>query len=134
MAERLPLIRISTAAIALLLTASCATVPQETGPDPKLAEALKGMHPGKPRSCIPLDEARSAKVYRGAILYTPGRRMSYVNTSPGCYTNDYDPLFVVEAFGTQLCKGDTVKFVDRLSGMQGGFCVLGEFTPYHAKR
>lgn len=134
MAERFSLIRTCAAAGALILTASCATVPQEEGPDPKLAEALKGMHAEKARSCIPLDEARSAKVYRGAILYTPGRRLSYVNNSPGCQTNDYDPLFVVETFGTQLCKGDTVKFVDRISGMPGGFCVLGDFTPYRSRR
>lgn len=135
MAERLPLIRLSTAVIALLLTASCATVPQEEGPDPELAAALKGKVAEKPRSCIQLDEANSAKVYRGAITYTPARNLMYVNTSPGCQTSIPDPLYVVEPFtGRQLCKGDTVKFVDRMSHMPGGFCVLGEFTPYRSKR
>lgn len=133
MASRFSL-RIAAAGV-LLLTASCATVPEDEGTDPKLTEALKGKVAEKSRSCIQLDEANSAEVYRGAITYSPSRSLTYVNMSPGCRTSIPDPLYVVEPMtGRQLCKGDTVKFVDRLSHMPGGFCILGDFTPYRAKR
>ena len=117
-----------------VFAASCATVPEQEGTDPKLTEALAGKVAEKPRMCIPLDEARSGEVFRGAILYRTSRRLNYVSTSPGCRTFANDPIFVNRVYSSQLCRGDIVQFVDRTSSIPGPACVLGDFTPYRSPR
>lgn len=127
-------IRVPLAALTLMLTASCATVPPAPrGDDPALVEVLKGKVAQKSRSCIPLDQTRSTTIYNGAVVYTANRNLTYVSRSPGCRAMSSDPIFVVQPFGSQLCRGDTVRMVDRVSHIPGGFCILGDFTPYRTK-
>ncbi len=99
-----------------------------------LANELAGKVAEKPRTCIPLDEARSAKVYKNALVYRASRRLTYVNESKGCSAFDSDPIFINEVRGTQLCRGDVVRTVSRAGSIPGPFCVLGDFTPYRAPR
>jgi hypothetical protein len=117
----------------MALLTGCATTSQTAqGPDPKLTAALDGKVAGKSQSCIPLDEASGNEIFRDAILYRTGRNKYWLADAPGCGSargaNDY--ILVQNVFGSQLCRGDLIRLVDRTSGFQGGACSVRSFTPY----
>ena len=66
------------------------------------------------------------------LLYKVSGRLVYQNrlksSCPGL-ASDND-IIVTEQFGSQQCRGDIIKLVDRLGGIPGPFCVLGDFVPY----
>ena len=118
---------------ALLLLAGCATVTQPaSGPDPRLAAALEGRVAGRPQNCIRLDQATGNEIYRDAILYRPSRRTFWLADAPGCGSsrghNDF--ILVQNVFGSQLCRGDIVRMVERAGGFGAGACAIRGFTPY----
>jgi hypothetical protein len=133
MAEQLSVIRV-LAAVPLLLMASCAGMATQRDDSAEIAKELVGKVAEKPRSCISLDDARSAKIFTDAIVYRTSRRLTYVNAAKGCSTFDPDPIFVNEVQGSQLCRGDIIRTVSRTGGIPGPVCVLGEFTPYRTPR
>ncbi len=117
----------------LALLAGCATTSQTAqGPDPKLAAALEGRVAGEPQSCIRLDQATGNEVFRDAILYRASRGKFYVAEAPGCGSagghNDF--ILVQNVFGSQLCRGDIVRLVERSGGFGAGACAIRGFTPY----
>lgn len=115
-----------------LLTGCATTTETAQGPDPKLTAALEGKVAGKPQSCIRLDEAGGNEIFRDAILYRTGRTKYWLAEAPGCGSsrgsNDY--ILVQNVFGSQLCRGDIIRLVDRTSGIHGGACSIRSFTPY----
>ncbi len=133
MAEQLSVMRLA-AFIPLLGLAACSSTPPSTGSDDRLAAALAGKVAEAPRSCIDLDDARSGEVLRDVIVYRTSKTLSYVNSTPGCRAFSTDPIFVNRVFGSRLCRGDTVQFVERTGGIPGPVCVLGDFTPYRTPR
>jgi hypothetical protein len=113
------------------LLAGCATVAHHDGPDPKLTAALDGKTAGKPQSCIRLDQATGSEIFRDSILYREGRNRYWLADAPGCGTlgsNDY--ILVQNVFGSELCRGDIVRLVDRSGGFHAGSCAIRGFTPY----
>ena len=117
----------------LALLAGCATTAQTAqGPDPKLTAALEGRVAGKEQSCIQLDQATGNEVFRDAILYRASRSKYFLADAPGCGSsrghNDY--ILVQNVFGSQLCRGDIVRLVERVGGFTGGSCAIRGFTPY----
>ncbi len=134
MAEQLSVMRILAILSVAALAASCATAAQPRDDSADMAKELVGKVAEKPRSCIPLDDARGAKVFNDAIVYRVSRRLSYVNAAKGCNSFDNDPIFVNEVRGSQLCRGDVIRLVSRSGGIPGPFCVLGDFTPYRTPR
>ena len=66
------------------------------------------------------------------LLYKVSGRLVYQNRLKSRCTglaSDRD-IMVTEQFGSQQCRGDIIKLVDRLGGIPGPFCVLGDFVPY----
>jgi hypothetical protein len=124
----------AVAASFAVMAASCSSTPPPSGPDTKLAEALAGKVAEAPRSCINLVDARSAEVLRDVIVYRTSRKLIYVNSTPGCRSFTNDPIFVNKVFGSQLCRGDSVQFIERAGGVPGPICLLGDFTPYRVPR
>ena len=118
------------ALLLFLAIGACTTVPEETGTDPKLAAAIDGFIAGKPQQCIRLDEATGSEIFRGGIVYRPGRRLTYVNTAAGCGSTRTDDIMINEVRSGELCRGDIVRFADRTSGFISGSCALGDFVPY----
>jgi hypothetical protein len=117
----------------LLLLGGCATMAETAqGPDPKLAAALEGRIAGKPQNCLALNKAVGSEIFRDAILYREGRNRYWLADAPGCGSssgnNDY--ILVQNVFGSQLCRGDLIRLVDRTSGFHGGACSVRSFTPY----
>jgi hypothetical protein len=117
----------------LALLTGCATTTQTAqGPDPKLTAALEGRVAGKPQNCIELDQATGNEVFRDAILYRASRSKYFLAEAPGCGSsrgnNDY--ILVQNVFGSQLCRGDIIRLVERAGGFAGGSCAIRGFTPY----
>lgn len=117
----------------LALLTGCATTSQTAqAPDPKLTDALEGRIAGKPQNCIPLDQATGNEIFRDAILYRASRGKYFLADAPGCGSsrgnNDY--ILVQNVFGSQLCRGDIIRLVERVGGFTGGSCAIRSFTPY----
>ena len=130
---------ITLAAFTLLpILASCA--PMDSTPQPLtdkqsalLAKALNGKVAGEPVNCISdFNATNLIRVSDDILLYRVSGRLVYQNrlrsSCPGL-ARDSD-IIVSEQFGSQKCRGDLLKLVDRTSGIQGPVCSLGEFVPY----
>jgi hypothetical protein len=124
----------------LFATAACAPVDTANTPAPigekqakMLAKELKGKVAGAPVNCISSTHHYDPiRISDDMLLYRVSGRLVYQNKLRGIcngLTRD-DDIIVTETFGSQYCRGDIIRLVDRMSGFPGGFCSLGEFTPY----
>ena len=121
-----------------MLAASCA--PVDSTPKPltekqgiTLAKQLDGKVAGAPQNCISDYNATNLiRVSDDILLYRVSGSLVYENrlrySCPGL-ARDSD-IIVSEQFGSQKCRGDLIRLVDRTSGIQGPTCSLGEFEPY----
>ena len=125
------MIRTALPLLAIAL-AGCATVHDErrTAEDPAIGKALAGLTPGKAQDCISLTDAQSSSTYSETILYRSGRNLTYRADSPGCTGLAHDPILVTDVRGSQLCRGDIFRLVDRTSGFEQGACAFRGFVPY----
>jgi hypothetical protein len=131
---------IKIAALALPLAGLAACGEMDSTPVPLtekqtalLAKELDGKTAGKPVSCVSdYNSTNLIRVSDDILLYRVSGNLVYKNnlrsTCPGLARDD--DIIVSEQFGSQKCRGDLLKLVDRTSGMQGPVCSLGEFVPY----
>ena len=119
-----------------VLLAGCAANGPPAGPGPKqlaeIADALKGLTPGKPTTCIDQTRAQNVKTFEGTILYIYSPREIYRNdVTPGCAGLQYGDPIVSRTVSTQLCSGDILRtFSPGTPNIQSGSCALNQFTPY----
>ena len=135
-------ITLAASALTLLLLAACA--PVDSTPQPLtdkqsmvLSKQLAGKVAGEPQNCInDFNNTNLVRVSDDILLYRVSSRLVYENrlrySCPGL-ARDND-IIVTEQFGSQRCKGDIFRLVDRTSGIQGPTCSLGEFVPYRADK
>jgi hypothetical protein len=135
-------IKLLTLALPLLLPAACGEVDSTPKPltekqSESLTKELAGKIAGKPVSCI--SDFNSTNVIRisdDILLYRVSGNLVYKNNlrsaCPGL-ARDSD-VIVSEQFGSQKCRGDLLKLVDRSSGIQGPVCSLGDFVPYRKEK
>ncbi len=133
-------LRTSLAALLALGVGACgmAGVDREASPlKPSQLEMLDkhlaGKVAGEPVNCIPSRTAdNSIRVSDDIILYRVSKRLVYrndlANSCLGLGRND--DILIVKTYGSQLCDGDIIHLVDRLSGINKGACSLGQFVPY----
>lgn len=122
----------------LTLLAACAQVDSTPKPltekqSTLLNRQLEGKVAGKPVNCISdFNGTNVIRISDDILLYRVSGNLVYKNklrsSCPGL-ARDSD-IIVTEQFGSQKCKGDLLRMVDRTSGMQGPVCSLGEFVPY----
>ena len=98
-----------------------------------LQKQIGGKVAGEAVSCISdLHQANIIRVSDDLLLYRVSGRLVYQNRlkspCPGL-ASDRD-IMVTEQFGSQQCRGDIIKLVDRIGGIPGPFCELGDFVPY----
>jgi hypothetical protein len=92
---------------------------------------------GEPISCLPAGgrDLQTIRVSDNILLYRQSGRLVYRNDlrggCPGLARGD--DVMVFRVSGTSSCRGDIFTLVDRSSGIRGGACVLGDFTPYRAR-
>lgn len=103
---------------------------QETG-EAALAKELKGLVPGKPQDCVSLTRIDGSHIIDGtAIVYRSLGGTVYVNRPGGAEMLREDDIPVQYLYGSQMCRLDRMTLLDRMSRMERGFAVLGEFVPY----
>lgn len=131
---------------ALALTAIALTACGEIDSTPKpltdkqsalLSDAVEGKVAGEPVNCISdFNSTNIIRVSDDILLYRVSGNLVYKNnlraSCPGL-ARDSD-IIVSEQFGSQKCRGDLLRMVDRSSGLQGPVCSLGEFIPYRKPR
>lgn len=132
-----------TLAVAAATLGSCAgntnsASPRELTPDQLavLDRNLGGKVAGEPVRCLPAGASnlQTVRVSDDILLYRQSGRVVYRNDlRNGCpgLSRDTD-IMVFRNIGGSTCAGDIFTLVDRVSGIQGGACVLGEFTPYRS--
>jgi hypothetical protein len=100
-------------------------------PDAALQKALAGYVAGTPVDCISLPNTTGSSIVTGrAIIYRIGTRLYVNETRGGAKQLHRDDIIVTRTFGTQLCRQDVIRLVDRTSQIPHGFVSLGQFVPY----
>ena len=110
--------------------ASCTAPPPPPQPQGPPLE-LVGRTAGLPQNCVTttqLDVLRPSENAPHVMLYGSGRTI-WANNLGSCRFG-YDDILVMQLYGSQLCRGDIVRSLDRLSRIPGPACVLGDFVPY----
>lgn len=121
--------------VAGLLLVSAAPAPArqsmaERG-EAELVKEIQGLVPGPPERCIAVARTDSAHIVDGtAIVYRALGGKIYVNRPRGAEMLREDDIPVLYVYGSEYCRLDRVKLIDRASGMQRGFLGLGDFVPY----
>ena len=120
-----------TIAALVFMLASCTVPPpgvQEDGPPFELAGLAAA---GAPVRCVPITTQQSlhlSETNRRVLLYGDSRTI-WANNLGQCRLRP-DDILVTEPFGSQYCRGDVVRSVDRQSHIPGPTCILGDFAPY----
>lgn len=127
-------------ATALAALAGCSVPAAQSTPlalDAKQAKLLDaqiaGKTPGEPVRCISqAPQTNIIRVSDDMLLYRVSGRLVYQNRlkspCPGL-ARDND-IIVTEPLGNQQCRGDLIRLVDRVGGIPGPVCALGDFVPY----
>jgi hypothetical protein len=98
----------------------------------ELASMLEGRVAGEPQSCIPAWRGTNLKVIDNtAVVYDAGNTI-YVARPTEPQSLDSDDILVIKRTGTQLCKHDVIRTIDR-TGFMTGVIFLGDFVPYTRK-
>jgi hypothetical protein len=98
-----------------------------------LDEALAGRVAGRPQSCLPLSPGSingPQIIDQTTILYRDGKRVWRNTLASDCPSLGQDDILVVEMNGSQVCRNDLFRPVDRGSRIPGAYCRFGDFTPY----
>ena len=119
------------AVLALTAAASGAATAASLPPEALLARMLEGRVAGKPVSCISQYNIRSAEIIDGtAIVYRVGSKLYVNRPRSGASWLDRDDILATRTVGSQLCRVDSVRLIDRASRFPTGFVMLGDFVPY----
>ena len=117
----------------LLLAAGCAA----TGTDAPskdqqaLAEELEGRTAGAPQACVPARQAQALQIVdRRTIAYRDFDTVWVNRLESNCPGMRPYATLIVEAHGSQYCRGDRVRAVEAQSSIPGPYCVLRDFVPY----
>jgi len=96
----------------------------------RLAAMLAGRVAGEPRSCVSAyDSSRLQIIDRTAVVYDAGSTI-WVSRPSDPRSLDTRDIVVIERTGSQLCKQDVIRTVDRTGGFATGVIFLGDFVPY----
>ena len=124
---------ISALAVATLAMASAPAAAQEARiaeGEAKLAEMIEGRVAGEPQSCVNAMRSNDIEVieYVG-IVYDAGDTI-WVARAKDPRSLGWTDVPIIDRFGSQLCKFDVIRTVDRSTGMTTGAVFLEDFVPY----
>jgi hypothetical protein len=110
-------------------TAASAQTLAEKG-EARLAKMLEGRSAGEPVSCISAMRGNKLQVieYVG-LVYESGDTV-YVARPSDPRSLGRNDVVIIDRFGSQLCKQDVVRTVDRHNGFISGVVFLSDFVPY----
>jgi hypothetical protein len=117
----------------LLLAAGCAATGADGPSRDQLAltEDLQGRTAGAPRACVPTRPTQSLQIVDRQTLVYRDRDTIWVNRlGDDCPGMRPFSTLILEAYGSQYCRGDRVRTVERQNAIPGPSCVLRDFVPY----
>jgi hypothetical protein len=117
-------------AAAALVVGSCAVPePQAERHGPPLE--LAGRIAGPPQQCVVIDQLSSLRPSENdphTLIYGSGRTV-WANNLGDCRFGA-DDVLVTEPIGSNHCRGDLVRSIDRVTRSPGPACILSNFVPY----
>ena len=120
---------ITVAALALTGTQATAQTRMEKN-EARLAEMLEGRVAGEPQSCVSAMRSDDIEVmeYVG-IIYDAGDTI-WVARAKDPRSLGTSDVPIIDRFGSQLCRHDVIRTVDRYSHFTTGAVFLEDFVPY----
>ncbi len=121
--------------MAALLVGACATPQQQAATEAKrdqeLTKVLAGRVAGQPENCIPTGFIDGPQVIGDSLVYRQnGKRLWRTQVRDRCPFLRNDQIVVSILYGTQVCRNDRFRLIDRGSRIPSGDCTFGEFVPY----
>lgn len=96
-----------------------------------LTEELAGRTAGEADRCIPIRQGTGLQIVdRRTIVYRDGRTIWVNRLDSDCPGLDPMNTLLVEAHGSQYCRGDRVRGLEPHGSIPGPLCVLRDFVPY----
>lgn len=131
--KMLPLVVLSM--LAACAMSSTAQAPRSERAETRLARALEGKVAGAPQRCVPRYRTNDLEIVdRNTILFKNGRDLVYRNDPEGgCGGLDPTRTIVTSSIGSDQCRGDIIRVVDRTSGNLVGSCAFADFIPYRRR-
>ncbi|MEO6041984.1 MAG: hypothetical protein ABIP41_08790 [Croceibacterium sp.] len=115
---------------ALALTGSAGLARAPSG-EQRLARMLEGRVAGRPMRCINAFHGRDVQVIdRVGIVYDDGKTVWVARADDPDSVRDRDILIVERMSGSNLCRDDVKRTVDRSEGFLRSVVFLGDFVPY----
>jgi hypothetical protein len=115
----------------LIPLAGCAAATDPSGGEGELVRELAGRIAGEPQRCISLMPQQGLTIEDRRTVVHRGGNVIWVNRlerdCPG-----FGPMktLIVEAHGSQYCRGDRVRAMEPGLGIPGPVCPLADFVPY----
>ena len=119
----------AVSALALTGAAASAETLAEKG-EARHARMLEGRTAGEPVSCISTPRSNKLEVIEGVgVVYDAGDTIYVSRASDPKQLGRMD-VVIVDRFGSQLCKTDVNRTVDRYQGHVTGVLFLSDFVPF----
>jgi hypothetical protein len=120
---------LGAAALALSSTTALAETAEERGAA-KFAELTEGRVAGEPKSCVSALRSNDIEVIENVgIAYEQGDTLWIARATDPRSLGRHD-VPIIDRFGSQLCRQDVIRTVDRYSQFVSGVVFLEDFVPY----
>jgi hypothetical protein len=116
-----------TLTLAIILAAGCA--PAGPPEPPRPVDEIAGRIAGPPQRCLRIDSTTSLRLTDSHRIIAGSGSLIWLNTAV-CDGATNSDILVTYPIGSQYCRGDITRTIDRLSRIPGPGCVLGDFVPY----
>ncbi|TMJ16657.1 MAG: hypothetical protein E6G94_03480 [Alphaproteobacteria bacterium] len=124
------------ALLLLIALSGCAAAATDSaGSQDALGRELAGMTAGEPANCVSSSGTGGSLqvVDDQTLVYRTGRTTWVNHLASGCPGMRPLDTLIVEANGSQYCRGDRIRSVAPGQSIPGPTCVLGDFTPYRTR-
>jgi hypothetical protein len=112
----------------LLIASACAA---GSAREADLSRDLAGRSAGAGRDCVGTSPAAGLAVRDSqTLVYRRGDTIWVNRLAAACPGLDPMSTLIVEAHGSQYCRGDQIRAVEAGRSIPGPICLLGSFTPY----
>lgn len=116
-----------------ILLAGCAATTADTETREQRAHAaeLAGRTAGEARACVPMRQGEALQIVdRRTLTYGYGRTVWVNRLDSDCGSLRPMNTLIVEAQGSQYCRGDRVRGLEPGTTIPGPVCILRDFVPY----
>lgn len=121
---------ISTAVAAMALAAPATAQDREERAERAFAELVEGRVAGEPRNCINTFQSTRLRVEEHVgLVYDQGDTLWVARARDPERLDNWD-VPIIERFGSQLCRTDVTRTIDRGSGVFSGVLFLEDWVPY----